>query len=666
MDGVAGFNAASSLDFLRHSLDTYNEIAWFLRQDYFMRVSDVDAAFPMLPLHPDLWAFMMFRFQPSPSDVNQHLFMHVTGDFGTAGMPGCFKIFFVDVVVNMARSLAVLTLPMPVFVDDVGLIGPDPDSVDSEMQGFHAWAKEVCGVAFKVLKDRVAARRQLMLGFWWDSTTLTRTLEEKKLLSYIDQLADFAARPTLTLKDMQSIAGKMQRAIMTFPPGAACLLVSIFTLMAGLKLPWHCRRLPSHAKADLRWVRYLLLLNAGMGHYSLSLFAMAAVVLSDASRSRSYTGGGYVSQCGMYNFWKYGSRAARQLIDYLEGDVVTVTCSEMMHSWYRKIVPFGIDNRVFERSATKGRSKVPRLNVLVRELFCLQVRGQFVLQPFWLSSEDNECADHLSRGREDAFLESVYTTQLWSPQVVPIRHGAAGATRVLPENRGAMDELSVSVERAMRARDRPASNVDESRPRPLVESHLGRHCTANPSGNSASHRGRLDFLSPFFFVKFFFIFFLSVPMASATPFGASVQYARASLFEGLAAVRAARLEELLDNRFRPSSWRKIKRGLAIWRELAYDEGWSPIISTDDLLRGSKLVSYALYMADETDLTYKSIETYLWGMRTWQTLQGQADPALGVMGWDAFMSALKVITWSVSEPRRQTPIWVVEAILDALD
>ena len=41
-----GFNAASSLDFLRHSLDTYNEIAWFLRQDYFMRVSDVDAAFP--------------------------------------------------------------------------------------------------------------------------------------------------------------------------------------------------------------------------------------------------------------------------------------------------------------------------------------------------------------------------------------------------------------------------------------------------------------------------------------------------------------------------------------------------------------------------------------------------------------------------------------------
>ena len=41
----------------------------------------------------------------------------------------------------------------------------------------------VCGVFFKFLKDRAAAQRQLMIGFWWDSRTLTRTLDEVKLLS---------------------------------------------------------------------------------------------------------------------------------------------------------------------------------------------------------------------------------------------------------------------------------------------------------------------------------------------------------------------------------------------------------------------------------------------------------------------------------------------------
>ena len=99
-----GLNAATDLSFLKHSLNTYNEIAWFLKQDYFLRVSDVEAAFPMLPLHPDLWPFFLFKFFASDSSNRLHLFAHVCGDFGAAGMPGVFKMFFVDVVVQMARS----------------------------------------------------------------------------------------------------------------------------------------------------------------------------------------------------------------------------------------------------------------------------------------------------------------------------------------------------------------------------------------------------------------------------------------------------------------------------------------------------------------------------------------------------------------------------------
>ena len=363
-----GFNAATDLSLLRHSVNAYHEIAAFLQRDYFMRVSDVDAAFPMLPLHPDVWPFMFFRYFSSsvPGRV-RHLYCHLTGDFGTAGMPGCFKIFFVDVVLNMARAALVLTLPMAIYVDDCSLIGCDEEQVNAEMLAFHAWALTVCGVAFKALKDRVAAKRQLMLGFWWDSTTLTRTLEERKLLSYVDALARWSAQPTLSLREMQSIAGKMQRAIMTFPPGAACLLLGLFTLISGLRLPWHRRRVGRQVRTDMKWAEWLLRLNLGQGHYAYSLFSTAAVVESDASKSSNYTGGGYVSACGMYNFWKYGSRAARKLIDFLEGDTVVVACTEMKAMWHRKLVPFGIDNMTFQRSAAKGRSSVERLNVLTRE-----------------------------------------------------------------------------------------------------------------------------------------------------------------------------------------------------------------------------------------------------------------------------------------------------------
>ena len=44
---------------------------------------------------------------------------------GAAVMPGTWHIFFEQVVLGIARSEAVLTLPLAVHVDDTGLIGAD-------------------------------------------------------------------------------------------------------------------------------------------------------------------------------------------------------------------------------------------------------------------------------------------------------------------------------------------------------------------------------------------------------------------------------------------------------------------------------------------------------------------------------------------------------------
>ena len=77
----------------------------------------------------------------------------------------------------------------------------------------------VCGVIFKVIKDRKAAQTQLMIGFWWCSSSLTRTLPEAKLLQYVDMLSIMAGAKKFSLHDMQVCAGRMQRAILTLPAG---------------------------------------------------------------------------------------------------------------------------------------------------------------------------------------------------------------------------------------------------------------------------------------------------------------------------------------------------------------------------------------------------------------------------------------------------------------
>ena len=442
-----GLNAATDLEGLRHSLNAYSEIAWFLQLDHFMRVSDVEAAFPMLPYHPDVWPFVMFRFYASNEATNMGLFCHLFGDFGAAGMPGTFKLFFVDVVVNMARSLNVLTLPMSVYVDDCSLIGPCAGEVDAEMTAFQQWAESVCGVSFKVIKDRVAATTQLALGFWWDSTTLTRELEERKLLQYMDMLAEFATRESLTLREMQQAAGRMQRMIMTFPPGAAWMIAPLFLLMARLKLPWHRRRTTREVRDNFLYCGRMLGAAMGRGYYSYANFERAPSVWTDASKSREYTGGGFVSACGRYSFWQYGSRAARKLIDFLEGDTVVYCCQQMAHLWRGCVVTIYCDNRAFQQSGAKGRSRASRLNDLIKELFFLMLKYEFIIEWLWISTNDNVDADHLSRDREGDFFESVYKSGCWSSDTEPIRLVGAGAKRVLPEKRGVQEVAPESAAR---------------------------------------------------------------------------------------------------------------------------------------------------------------------------------------------------------------------------
>jgi hypothetical protein len=49
------------------------------------------------------------------------------------------------------------------------------------------------------------------------------------------------------------------------------------------------------------------------------------------------------------------------------------------------------------------------------------------------------------------------------------------------------------------------------------------------------------------------------------------------------------------------------------------------------------VTFVLHMLTDTELVWGSIQTYVWGVRTWMQSQHQADPAMEVRSWDNFMA-----------------------------
>ena len=81
-----------------------------------MYVSDVADAFMLIPLAPWLWPFFLFRwFGHDDSSDALYLYCHLFGDFGTKGLPGTFKIFLVDVVIQTARSECIMSIPIIVY-----------------------------------------------------------------------------------------------------------------------------------------------------------------------------------------------------------------------------------------------------------------------------------------------------------------------------------------------------------------------------------------------------------------------------------------------------------------------------------------------------------------------------------------------------------------------
>ena len=94
-------------------------------------------------------------------------------------------------------------------------------------------------------------------------------------MAYLTMLDEFAKASSLSLQQRQVIAGRMHRAVLTLPPGAACLLASVFALMAGLLLPWARKRTTDSERADYALLANLLRMNLGKGFYCLDAFQRA-------------------------------------------------------------------------------------------------------------------------------------------------------------------------------------------------------------------------------------------------------------------------------------------------------------------------------------------------------------------------------------------------------
>ena len=688
-----GLNFITCMDSLRYALKTYAEVAWLLKQNYFMYVADVEDAFLLLPLAPWLWFFMLFRCYLSDDDEEETACVHLCGDFGTRGMPGTFYIFFVKVVVQMGRSELVLTLPMAVYVDDCGIIGDSKPQLDAESTAFMEWSDATCGVKFKVSKRVPGSQEPHMIGFTWDSRTLTRSLGEVKLHSYLTELLACGEARVLTLQQRQQIAGKMQRGAMALPPGAQCFIAHCFSMMHGLLYGHQKRRTSRAERQDYLLFHDLLAFCKGKGYYSYGLFKTGVGGAGDASKSKQYVGGGYVCNDGFYDLFTYGASARRQPIDALEGDVVRRACAERGPLWAGCLVDWRIDNSAFQLSLAKSRSRADRLNDIIRDIMYLQLKYGFVLSTSWIASEDNILPDDLSRDPasghgEAAFLAAQDTlAEFLAPGAVLQRHPQAGRVVTFADHAHLARELREGASDGRWAAaplspppSPPAMEVGGA-PLRLISRAEEREALERAWAEAEAEAAEAELAQQHFARS------VAVAEGLATPDSrralpptpdAPVREAPTPLRmvrEGGADVSpagAARRRGPTPSSFLPyvssfehsSSTSRVGGSLAQQLSVPYaranlfdglpveymervDQVLDNRLAASSMAKiataHKRLAAWVVSMMDDTALVFSSISSYVWCIRTWHRLQHQADPVMGVMDWTSFFTGIAVYT-----------------------
>ena len=415
-----------------HSLNALSELKRKLLRSRHMRMSDVSGAFTLLALVPWLWNYMFFVWYDVDIPLDQQrtaniLYCHLFADFGTRGCPLEWFEFF-SIVLDLARMEEVLTMDLVLYVDDLSHIGDDDTLLDQEGENLDAYLENDIGIPMEKTKVRAASQIQLSLGLWWNTLNFTLWLAEEKVLLYSAFLNDVSNKRTVTRRELQQVAGREQRIVLTQAPGSKVLLANNYTLMSGLRLPHHRRRTTAAWRADRRTIVKCLEANSGRGYYRYDDFLEGGEAWMDASRGKRLSGGGYVIDTGVYHFWMFGSAVSRQPIDYLEGLTAVFCLEDNGHRWSGKLIHFHIDNQAFQASATKEWSHADRLNSLLRAMLYLSVKYGCIVLYHWISTHDNVLADPLSRDDEPTFL--VRATSPASPlHGPPQRHADAGTRR---------------------------------------------------------------------------------------------------------------------------------------------------------------------------------------------------------------------------------------------
>ena len=357
----------------------------------FMAKTDIKSAFRIIPIHPSDRHLLGMKWN------NLYFFDNCLpmGCSSSCNIFECFSTALEWIIRKFCPNVGIIHV-----LDDFLIIAPSYNTCEQSLMKFLTICKDI-GVPIAPEKTVGPLQTLPFVGINLDSTNMTASLPEDKVLKFIGIIEECLATKSITLSKLQSLCGMLNYACGILPQARA-FNRRLYDLSIGLSKPYYRVKMSKEVKCDLQvWKNFLnnynsrtLLLDfKWISDHNIRLF-------TDASTTIGF--GGYFGSYWFHGLWSDYCKTLN--IAVLELYPVVLALHLWSHLLRGKCLTVHSDNMAVVHIINNCTSKNSIMMKLVRKLVLFSMSNDIFIRATHIVGSTNLTSDFLSR---DKVLEAL-------------------------------------------------------------------------------------------------------------------------------------------------------------------------------------------------------------------------------------------------------------------
>ena len=353
---------------------------------------DIRNAFRLCPVRPADWARLGIEWQ------GQYYYDRVL-PFGLRSAPYIFNAF-ADSLAWILESHCHLNDVMHYLDDFLNVSGPSLPLATAQ--------HDIILAMFAYLNVPVAPEKVegpttklVFLGIELDTVDLAMRVPRDKVQDIVAILHKLLTHRSVRRRELASVVGKLSFASRAVPAGRTFLRRLYDLLKASQDSSSHTLRLPPPVIEDLSWWVEALESWNGKSFFLYNEWTPSPDFHLQTDASGTWGFGAYFQ-----GRWIQGSWTTEQSpfsIEYKELYAIVVACHTWGSEWARRRIEFHCDNSAVVACIKSGTSRSPDIMRLIRSLYHVSVKHDFLVSAVHIPGISNLIADAISRNLLQTF-----------------------------------------------------------------------------------------------------------------------------------------------------------------------------------------------------------------------------------------------------------------------